>query len=139
MFDYLGEGFAIARDEAALADPDLYTRDYREAAAAFRSAVAIGDTPARFDETLRIMGGGAMQGERWAEAAALYEELRGRGDNSAATLNNLAYAYAAIGKYDAALPLPGRLTHRAGKSRWHGSPAQRRWRPLYRCSIQWTD
>ncbi|WP_106640821.1 tetratricopeptide repeat protein [Allosphingosinicella vermicomposti] len=79
--------------------------DYREAAAAFRSAGAIGDTPARLDETLRIMGGGAMQSERWAEAAALYEELRGRGDNSAATLNNLAYSYAAIGKYDAAIPL----------------------------------
>lgn len=105
---------ALARLERLPATPDRQRLKgdaltmlgrYREAADAFRAAGPLRDTPERLNETLRLIGGGAMEAGRWAEAAAAYEELKARGAGDPLVLNNLAYAYGQAGKYDAAIPL----------------------------------
>ena len=105
---------ALARLERLPATPDrrrlmgdalTMLGRYREAADAFRAAGPLRDTPERLNETLRLIGGGAMEAERWTEAAAVYEELKARGAGDPLVLNNLAYAYGQAGKYDAAIPL----------------------------------
>ena len=77
---------------------------YRDAVRAFRAAGDFGDTPLRLTETLRLVGAGAIEGKRWREATAVYEELRARGDRDPLVLNNLAYAYGALKAYDQAIP-----------------------------------
>ncbi|QPQ54792.1 tetratricopeptide repeat protein [Allosphingosinicella flava] len=78
---------------------------YREAADAFRAAGSVRDTPERLIETLRLIGGGAMEGRDWRQAATAYEELKTLGAADPLVLNNLAFAYGELGKYDAAIPL----------------------------------
>jgi tetratricopeptide (TPR) repeat protein len=56
-----------------------------------------------------LHAGRLMEGQDWPGAIQVYESLRARlGDNDATILNNLAWAYAETGDFEAGLPLARR-------------------------------